>query len=141
MNRYLPYALVAMSVVFSIFGMIDEDLHVAKIAALAILHGLFVKLLSGTLDDIIREWKINRPKAVTLVVIGSAYATFDVWLVHYGLAFMLDGWHETLVWPASIAFTAINIFAHWVHTPTKEQEQSSSLGENVHSINDRMTGT
>lgn len=140
MNRYLPYALVAMSVVFSVFGMHAEHLHPAKIAALAALHALFVKLLSGTLTDIVREWGANPAKSVTLVFIGMAYAAFDIWLVHYGLAFMLEGWHEALVWPASIAFTAINVFAHWAHTPTPQKEATSSLGDNVHDLTGRMTG-
>jgi hypothetical protein len=138
MNRYLPYALVGMSVIFSIFGMADQGLDWAKIAALATLHLVFVKLLSGTLQSIIDESKGNTPKAVTLAVLGLSFTAFDVWLVHFGLELMLIGWDGTAVYAASIAFAAVNVFAHWAYTPTKAKPAAETLGENITSIRSKL---
>ena len=135
MNKYLPYALVVMAVVFSIFGMADAGMHPLKIAALATLHGIFVKLLSGTLQSMIDEAKANVPKAFTLGFLGLSFGIFDVWLVHYGLGLMLEGWTELAVYGASVAFAAVNVFAHWAYTPTQPKaddiENAGIIGATV----------
>lgn len=140
MNKYLPYALVGMSVVFSIFGMHDKGLGWAKIAALAALHLVFVKLLSGTLQSIIDESKRNVPKAVTLAVLGMSFTAFDIWLVHFGLELMLIGWDASAVYAASAAFAAVNVFAHWAYTPTvvQAENEGETLGTNITSLRNRL---
>ncbi len=138
MNRYLPYALVGMSVVFSIFGMIESGKHYATIAALAALHLVFVKLLSGSLQSIIDEWKQNTAKAVTLIFLGLSFAVFDIWLVHFGLELMLTDWSELAVYGASIAFASINVFAHWAYTPTQAKPEAETLGDNITDIRSKL---
>lgn len=138
MNRYLPYVLVVMSVVFSIFGMVEDQKHWATIAALAALHLVFVKLLSGTLQSVIDEWSQNTAKAVALILLGISFTVFDVWLVHFGLELMLTGWTELAVYGASIAFAAVNVFAHWAYTPTGTKPESETLGDNITSIRSKL---
>lgn len=138
MNRYIPYALVAMAVVFAIFGMAAEGLSVPHICALAALHLCFVKLLSGTLQSIFDEVDAGKTgKAITLGLLGGCFAVLDIWLVHFGLALILTGWNEFGVYAASFAFTAVNIFAHWAYTPSETEEitEEETLGSNISHLN------
>lgn len=140
MVKHIPYGLVAMSVVFSIFGMIDMGLHWAQIVALAALHLCFVILLANTLEAIIDESKNNVPKAFTLGILGFAFTVFDVWLVHFGLALMLTGWNDLGVYLASTAFAVVNIFAKWAYTPTEIEEKTEAehVGQNIAHLNKVM---
>jgi hypothetical protein len=142
MNRYIPYALVVMAVVFSIFGMAADGLHWPKICALAALHLCFVKLLSGTLQSIFDEVALGQyGKAWTLGALGVSFAVFDIWLVHFGLELMLVDWPTFGVYLASVAFCSVNIFAHWAYTPTVSEEmtEADTIGSNITHLNRKMT--
>ena len=129
-NRYIPFGFVLMSVVFSIFGMADQNEPIPKIIALATLHCMFVLMLAGALELSMHEYALKHYVKMTCVILlAGAFGAFDVWLVHYGLELMLTDWSTVGVWAGSVAFAVINVFAHWGYTPSEEVEAKKPVAK------------
>ena len=136
----LPYVLVAMAVVFSGIGFAINGYGIARTASLLVVLSIFSVLMAHTLESASNEWEINRPKATTLIILGFFFFAVEVYLVHYGLMWAFPDWSEEVAYIGGIGFAAVNVFAKWAYTPSEIPEEATSLGENVTSINERMTG-